>query len=176
MTNKIYNYADFGQMPFTGGHCLFLVGYNDTLQTKDGRGAFRVINSWGIFLATVILPITYQMLAQKNYAGDFLTFDLRANYRPQLLVTLDLSNVTNLVEPNNLGIKINNGQVYSYDDVNMPFMWAFRDNVTTPFLNQVIIDLTDVVKGVQLTGKNTIFLKDHLLLLSQAPQPLPVLV
>ncbi len=30
-----------------GGHALCIVGYNDTLTTNDGKGAFRIINSWG---------------------------------------------------------------------------------------------------------------------------------
>ncbi len=30
-----------------GGHVVTLVGYDDTLTTADGHGAFRVVNSWG---------------------------------------------------------------------------------------------------------------------------------
>ena len=30
-----------------GGHALTIVGYNDTISTHDGKGAFRIINSWG---------------------------------------------------------------------------------------------------------------------------------
>ena len=30
-----------------GGHCVTIVGYNDTMTTNDGPGAFRMVNSWG---------------------------------------------------------------------------------------------------------------------------------
>jgi hypothetical protein len=30
-----------------GGHLITFVGYNDTLTTVDGKGAFRMVNSWG---------------------------------------------------------------------------------------------------------------------------------
>ena len=30
-----------------GGHMITFVGYNDTLTTHDGKGAFRMVNSWG---------------------------------------------------------------------------------------------------------------------------------
>lgn len=30
-----------------GGHIVTIVGYNDTLVTHDGRGAFKLVNSWG---------------------------------------------------------------------------------------------------------------------------------
>ncbi|GEM_PF-449499 len=32
-----------------GGHAITIVGYNDTLSTNDGPGAFRIINSWGTY-------------------------------------------------------------------------------------------------------------------------------
>jgi hypothetical protein len=30
-----------------GGHAVTIVGYNDTMTTNDGTGAFKMINSWG---------------------------------------------------------------------------------------------------------------------------------
>jgi hypothetical protein len=32
-----------------GSHAITIVGYNDTLSTNDGQGAFRIINSWGTY-------------------------------------------------------------------------------------------------------------------------------
>jgi len=32
-----------------GSHAITIVGYNDTLSTHDGPGAFKIINSWGIY-------------------------------------------------------------------------------------------------------------------------------
>jgi len=30
-----------------GGHAVTIIGYNDSLPTPDGYGAFRLVNSWG---------------------------------------------------------------------------------------------------------------------------------
>lgn len=30
-----------------GGHAVAVVGYDDTIETPDGKGAFKIVNSWG---------------------------------------------------------------------------------------------------------------------------------
>ncbi|HTW92853.1 MAG TPA: CARDB domain-containing protein [bacterium] len=42
-----YCVADTPAGSYRGGHAITIVGYNDTLTTHDGPGAFRIINSWG---------------------------------------------------------------------------------------------------------------------------------
>jgi len=150
--NWIYSYSVFGQLPFTGAHALCLVGYNDTLQTKDGRGAFKVINSWGADkFDSGYSWITYKMLAEKNYQGFFSTFELRDNYQPQFTVTFDFIDFSNLL-PTFSGLKAN-GQVSKQQ--------ILRSFVGRPqnFLKQVIIDLTDLSQGIVLNGKNSFFLE-----------------
>lgn len=44
--NYIYCSADRGGSN-RGGHMVTIVGYDDTLTTRDGPGAFRMVNSWG---------------------------------------------------------------------------------------------------------------------------------
>lgn len=29
------------------GHAITIVGYDDTIETPDGKGAFKIMNSWG---------------------------------------------------------------------------------------------------------------------------------
>ncbi len=44
--NNIYSLADKTGTN-QGGHAQTIVGYDDTIVTPDGTGAFRVVNSWG---------------------------------------------------------------------------------------------------------------------------------
>lgn len=44
--NHIYDNGDASGTNL-GGHANCIVGYNDSLVTPDGKGAFRVVNSWG---------------------------------------------------------------------------------------------------------------------------------
>ncbi len=45
--DTMYCVADTGGGYIRGGHAVTIVGYNDTLVTHDGTGAFRLVNSWG---------------------------------------------------------------------------------------------------------------------------------
>jgi len=42
-----YCVADTHTGTYRGSHAVTIVGYNDTISTHDGTGAFRMINSWG---------------------------------------------------------------------------------------------------------------------------------
>jgi len=44
--NNVYCLADTYGVNL-GGHCVAFVGYDDTMATADGPGAFRLVNSWG---------------------------------------------------------------------------------------------------------------------------------
>lgn len=46
---EIYNGKSFitYDTSYIGAHALTVVGYDDNIQTPDGRGAFKIINSWG---------------------------------------------------------------------------------------------------------------------------------
>ncbi|HTW92854.1 MAG TPA: CARDB domain-containing protein [bacterium] len=44
-----YCVADTPAGSYRGNHAITIVGYNDTLTTHDGTGAFRIVNSWGTY-------------------------------------------------------------------------------------------------------------------------------
>lgn len=73
--------------PMRGWHAVTAVGYDDTLVTSDGRGGFRMVNSWGTgwgdrgyFWMSYVAVMDAQMSGrQMEFASD------RIGYQPWLL-------------------------------------------------------------------------------------------
>ncbi|MHB1687127.1 MAG: T9SS type A sorting domain-containing protein [Ignavibacteriaceae bacterium] len=138
--NWVYSYALAGNSPFTGGHAVCIVGYNDTIKTRDGMGAFRVINSWGADkFDSGYAWITYQMLANKNYTEWFYTFTPRpAGYKPKLILEFETKNFGNfLIQTADLNI---DGHTSSQG------IWGYRGGISNQtFLTHSVVDLTDLL-------------------------------
>lgn len=63
---------------FLGNHAYLIVGYNDRFQTLDGKGAFKLVNSWG-----------------KDWGDDgfcYISYTAFANYAMEGYVFTDLVN------------------------------------------------------------------------------------
>ncbi len=60
-----------------GGHAVVIVGYDDDITTPEGRGAFKIINSWGNDWADDgYAYITYEAFKQHGYyLGFFLDLE-----------------------------------------------------------------------------------------------------
>lgn len=73
---EVYNGNNFVtyDTSYIGGHGLAVVGYNDDIQTPDGKGAFKVINSWGTQWGDYGFGyITYQEFIQSAFEGFIFT-------------------------------------------------------------------------------------------------------
>ncbi|OYD16246.1 hypothetical protein CH330_03360 [candidate division WOR-3 bacterium JGI_Cruoil_03_51_56] len=92
--NFNYTYCScerYGSM--RGWHAVTIVGYDDTLTTSDGPGAFRLVNSWGtgwgdagfFWMSYVAIMDTMMTGRQVEYASD------RIDYRPLLLGRVRIS-------------------------------------------------------------------------------------
>jgi len=69
-----------------GGHANCIVGYDDSLETHDGRGAFRVVNSWGTSWGDEgYYWMSYQAAtdSRTSYQAAFYSSD-RIGYQPTL--------------------------------------------------------------------------------------------
>lgn len=56
------------------GHAITIVGYDDTIETPDGKGAFKIMNSWGKDWGNNGFSyITYKEVAQNLTAGFVFT-------------------------------------------------------------------------------------------------------
>lgn len=73
-----------------GGHAYLIVGYDDTIETPEGRGAFRIVNSWGkewgdkgfayisypAFTQNLILAYVFTDLLNGPIACDIYDYDV----------------------------------------------------------------------------------------------------
>ena len=158
----ICSYDAFGSWPLYGGHALCVVGYNDTLVTPDGMGAFKVINSWGADkFDNGYCWITYKLLALTNYAGTFVTFDMKPfGYVPEFKVDFQVKNFVNMHNLFYSGFKVN-GEIhkkwlwsYRWDNVNF---WNGVPRFSQPLPDSSIVDMTDLVQYIDTTGGENIF-------------------
>jgi len=160
--NWIYSYDAFGSWLMNGGHALCVVGYNDTLVTPDGMGAFKVINSWGANnFDNGYCWITYKLLALTNYNGTFATFKMKPfGYEPEFKVDFQVKNFVNMHNLFYSGFKVN-GEIhkkwlwsYRWDNVNF---WDGVPRVSQPLPDSTIVDMTDLVKYIDTAGGENIF-------------------
>ena len=78
-----------------GGHMTAVVGYDDTMTTADGVGAFKCVNSWGTdWGAAGFYWLSYQAVTDVNHVitqGVFDYFDDLANDSPLYAAKVQLS-------------------------------------------------------------------------------------
>ncbi|MHB1687899.1 MAG: T9SS type A sorting domain-containing protein [Ignavibacteriaceae bacterium] len=156
--NWVYSYSTFGQQDFVGAHALCLVGYDDSMYTKDGYEAFKVINSWGPnTFDSGYCWITYKWLAQKEYDSRFYTFTFRNNYKPEFTAEFQLNNFGGMA---NAYVGLENssdttmemrwwGGMLGPNITTVPKLWAYRWGNTDPnFFTHTIVDLSDIIGSV----------------------------
>ncbi len=134
-----------------GGHVVTLVGFDDSIATPDGYGAFRCVNSWGTSWGdNGYWWITYQAIKYTTYVPiqRFWWSDDRIDYTPQLYVELNVSHnkrdIINLAlfsnnetSPNNL-VFIND---WYMDGYRTSYPSTFHDY---PFpSNDILYDISD---------------------------------
>ncbi len=91
--NNIYALADKTGSNY-GGHAQCIVGFDDTIETPDGTGAFRVVNSWGTDWGdSGFYWISYEAI---KYGSDLsfgyaMWVDDRNNYNPDYYVLINIT-------------------------------------------------------------------------------------
>jgi hypothetical protein len=93
--NNVYTLADMTGNP-QGAHAVTIVGYDDTMSTRDGHGAFRLVNSMGTAWGdSGYFWMSYQAAADRRivyaYAG-FVTD--RVGYQPKVVGTVKIEHPT----------------------------------------------------------------------------------
>lgn len=98
-----------------GGHAVTMIGYDETMTTPDGNGAFVMVNSWGTdwghdgywyfsypairsagkyFDTTIegILPVEFQIVWPVSWGGSsaFVYVPKAANYTPKLMAVVGI--------------------------------------------------------------------------------------
>ena len=139
-----------------GGHAVTLVGYNDSLVTVDGYGAFKFVNSWGTgWGISGYAWISYKALMD-NYIGQgiAITVNNNVNYTPLLKAKLKITHgsrgYVNLV----FGLGNAAAPTMSTD---LSFHTSASVNRAFPS-NNIVFDLTDFYDAITKGTANNIYL------------------
>jgi C1A family cysteine protease len=145
----------------TGGrlywHEVTIVGYNDTLSTADGTGAFRLVNSWStgwgdagyFWMSYEAVKHTKTSYGYAMYATD------RIGYEPVLTTRIEVGHTDryNLVYKASLGNPSSPDTLLTFFDFN-PMSLAV--GISYPDESAIVIDLTDMMSLIQSIGSNNI--------------------
>ncbi len=138
--NNIYTLADMRGDPISA-HAVTIVGYNDTMSTRDGYGAFRLVNSMGTAWGdSGFFWMSYQATADTRVVYGYACYvtDL-IDYEPKLIGTVRLSHPTRDRVGLRFGIGPRESSVWHKDF--RSWRWVQEDH---PFPNQRLpFDLTD---------------------------------
>lgn len=91
--NNIYALADKTGSDH-GGHAQCIVGFDDTIDTPDGQGAFRVVNSWGTGWGdNGFYWISYKAIkSDSDYSHGYVFWvEDRINYNPEYYVLMNIT-------------------------------------------------------------------------------------
>jgi len=163
--NNINSYNNiYCQSQVSGGrlywHEVTVVGYNDTLVTADGTGAFRLINEWGtgwgdngfFWMSYEAVKHTQTSYGYVMYATD------RIGYEPLLTSRLEVGHSDRY----NLAYKAGFGETSSPDTLITFFDFnpmSLSSGIPYPDESALILDLTDMIAWVQSSGSNNIFIR-----------------
>lgn len=148
------------------GHAVTIVGYDDNLETPDGQGAFKIVNSWG-----------------KDWGNDGFAYLTYENYATNIVagyVFTDLVNDDYVDERIELDTKIEDGVIFEInlvgrgkydieilDNMNKK-IHEEKDITGTPGLNKIYwnglnldnIKVEDGEYNIKLLGQNYSFNKE----------------
>ena len=139
-----------------GAHALTLVGYNDSLVTADGLGAFKFINSWGTsWGASGYGWISYKALMDKYIGqGIAITVNNNLNYSPLLKAKLKITHSSRGTVTLVFGLGNAAAPTMSTD---LSFPTSTSVNRAFP-TNNIVFDLTDFYSAIQKGTANNIYL------------------
>ncbi|MBT8387169.1 MAG: T9SS type A sorting domain-containing protein [Ignavibacteria bacterium] len=163
--NNINSYNNiYCQSQVSGGrlywHEVTVVGYNDTLVTADGIGAFRLINEWGtewgdngfFWMSYEAVKHTQTSYGYVMYATD------RIGYEPLLTSRVEVGHSDRY----NLVYRAGFGEVSSPDTLLTLFDFSpmsLSSGIPYPDESTLVLDLTDMADFVQSSGSNNIFIR-----------------
>jgi C1A family cysteine protease len=148
----------------TGGrlywHEVTIIGYNDTLVTADGVGAFRLVNSWSagwgdagyFWMSYEAVKHTKTSYGYAMYATD------RIGYEPTLTTRIEVghSDRYNLVYKTGLGDPGSPDMLLTFFDYSP---MSLATGISYPDESALVLDLTDMISLMQTNESNNIFLR-----------------
>ncbi len=139
-----------------GGHLITFVGYNDTLTTVDGQGAFRMVNSWGPGWGQAgYFWMSYEAVMDSflcpGRAVGYLTDTV--GYEPKLLARVKINHATR----DRIGLQFSVGRRWSALWLKEFRTWR-RSRTDQPFpANNLVFDLTDAASYIEDLTTDSIY-------------------
>jgi hypothetical protein len=124
-----------------GGHVVTIVGYNDTMTTNDGPGAFKLVNSWGTgwglsgyWYMSYVAATNAELSAQVG-----LYQDDRLGYAPTMLGRVRLTHAARDKIGIRLGVGTPSSQLWTKDF--RPWRYPITDRAFPN--NKIVFDMTE---------------------------------
>jgi hypothetical protein len=141
-------------------HEVTIVGYNDTLVTADGVGAFRLVNSWGTGWGEAgFFWMSYEAVKHTRTSYGYVMYATdRIAYEPLLTSRLEVGHFDryNLVYRAGFGDPTSPDTLLTYFDFSPMSLYA---GTPYPEESTLVLDLTDMVNLIQSNGSNNIFIR-----------------
>jgi len=134
-----------------GGHLVTFVGYDDTLTTHDGTGAFRMVNSWGAGWGEQgYFWMSYEAVMDRDLSGRAVGYLIdTVGYVPKLLARVKIEHPTR----DRIGLEFTVGKRWSALWIRSFRSWRHAQT-DQPFPdNKMVFDLTDAAPFI--TGGQT---------------------
>jgi hypothetical protein len=138
-----------------GGHLITFVGYNDTLTTHDGTGAFRMVNSWGPSWGQAgYFWMSYEAVMDSFLSGravGYLTDTV--GYVPKLVARVQIDHPTR----DRVGLEFSVGRRWSALWLKEFRSWRHAQT-DQPFpANKMVFDLTDAASYIESKQTDSIY-------------------
>jgi C1A family cysteine protease len=130
-----------------GGHGVTIVGYDDTVSTADGSGAFKLVNSWGTgWGAAGYFWMSYQAVKDGSLSQRYAYYvSDRIGYTPLFRTRIRISHAART----RVGIRFGFGPTGSPRGTKDFFNWIMPTQTNRSFPdNAMVFDLTDNVSSL----------------------------
>lgn len=166
---NVYTVADLNGYNH-GGHAVVVVGYDDNKYTKDGYGAFKLANSWGVGWGDHgFFWMSYKaFLTSSICTGWAIYLDDKTHYNPKTVVAVEI-NHTSRGDIMRYGITIgfkNKTKRFLY----FPYIYSYLHSKGLgdeyqqhPFPDDyTVFDITDIASNISFGDKVYITLNDSI--------------
>lgn len=155
--NNTYCVADTFGADY-GGHDVTFVGYDDTITTHDGHGAFKLANSWGTSWGTLggFFWMSYQAVADTCLSQGYAIYLVeRPAYQPTMLARVRLTHPARDKVGIQLGVGPTQDPIWTQD-----FRRFRYPIVDQPFpAHTMVFDLTEGEQFIAAGLADTVFVR-----------------
>ncbi len=160
VSGNFYDLPNNFNDPQTGGHALVVCGYDDSV--GNGKGGFRIKNSWGTDWAENGLAyLSYNFM--RNYSAEAMFMTDRINYTPKTVADIDINNIPRThLKMFFLG---NEGKSPVFDFLSVDLRKGFNSIVDLSDLsfenNNILFNMFDIYEDENIANISKLTIKDY---------------